>query len=173
MNEFLEKHGYFIEKRGRQIIIHHKTEGFGCIHIIFVCLTLVFLLLSTAFGWFFVLFLIPVVLVYANEVEKRRKHSSQTILDFDDHRFYFNFKKKQKRTYYFENSSSVVTTFEHIGGYASADRTTTEEYRREINIMFNDGDVLTIFSFVSDYEEAEPEVGTLVKWLEKLLNVGS
>ncbi len=171
MNEFLEKHSYFIEKRGRQIIIHHKSIGYGCIHIIFIFLSLIFLALS-AFQWFFVLFLIPVVLIYANEVEKRRKHSNQTILDFDDHRFYFNAKKKQRRTYYFENASSVVTTSEHIGGYASADRTTTEEYRREINVLFNDGDILTIFSFVSDYEEAEPEVGSLVKWLERLLNVG-
>ena len=171
MNEFLEKHGYFIEKRGRQIIIHHKTLGFGCIHIIFVCLAIVLLSLS-AFMWFFVLLLIPVVIVYATEVEKRRKHSNQTILDFDDHRFYFNHKKKQRRTYYFENAGSVVNTTEHIGGYASADRTTTEEYRREVNVMFNDGDILTIFSFISDYEETEPEVDVLIKWLEKLLNVG-
>lgn len=169
MNDFLAKYGYFLEKRGQQVIIHHKVLNYGCIHIIFVVLLIPCMVLSFYFIGF-TLVLIPLAFVYLLEVDKRKKHQRNTILDFQTQEIIIQ-KKKKDLHYSFSNALSVVATSEHIGGFASADKETTEEYRREVNVVFKNSDILTLFSYVSDDEDEEPEVAQLVNWLEKSLKL--
>lgn len=169
MNDFLAKHGYFLQKQGNQVIIHHKKDNYGCIHILFVVLLILSVALSI-FHFAFSLILIPMAFFYFMEIDKRKRSSRNTVIDFGTKEIVVP-KKKSEDRYPFSKASSVVTTSEHIGGYASADRNTTEEYRREIDVFFTDGQTLTVFSFVSDYEEEEPEVKSLIKWLEKAIGV--
>lgn len=169
MNDFLAKYGYYLEKAGNQVIIHHKVTNFGCIHIIFVLLLIPTILLSfKIIAFAFVL--IPITFFYFMEVDKRKKHARNTVIDFGRKELIVPKKKKEIR-YSFSDATSVVTTSEHIGGYASSDRETTEEYRREVNILFANSGIVTIFSFVSDHEEEEQEVQVLVNWLEKAMGI--
>jgi len=169
MNEFLEKHGYFLELKGKSVLVHYKKLNYGCIHILFVLLVIpmvALMFLHLAFG----VALIPLLFFYLMEVDKRNKHADYTIINYKAKSFQTTDKKgKVVKTYPFEKATSVVSTDEHIGGFASAEKTTTEEYRKEINVFFNDGEILTIFSFVSDIDEEEIEIKELVSWLEKIL----
>lgn len=169
MNQFLEKHGYFLEKKGNTVIVKHKKLNYGCIHILFV------FLLIPAIGFTFLhpgfaIALVPLLFFYFMETDKRSKHANYTIINYEKKRFEITNKKgKVVESYSFEKASSVVSTDEHIGGFASADKETTEEFRREINIFFDAGQILTLFSFVSDHDEEEIEVKELVAWLENIL----
>ncbi|WP_162555938.1 hypothetical protein [Reichenbachiella versicolor] len=169
MNRFLEKHGYFLERKGQTVLVHHKKLNYGCIHVLFVfllipCVALTFLHLG------FSLFLVPLLFFYFMEVDKRNKHADYTIINYGKKCFEITDKKgKVIETFEFKKATSVVSTDEHIGGFASADKETTEEYRREINIFFDAGQILTLFSFVSDHDDEEIEVQELVTWLEKIL----
>lgn len=156
-------------KKGQQIIIHHKILNYGCIHVLFIVILVPTIIISF-FVFAFSIILIPLVFFYFMEVDKRKKHDKNTILDLNEGIIIVE-KKKNDQRYPFQEVTSVIATSEHIGGYASADRNTTEEYRREINILFSDGEILTLFSFVSDNENKEEEVQVLISWLEGLFKL--
>ena len=169
MNDFLEKHGYFLERKGQTVRIHHKKLNYGCIHILFVFFLIPTLALSFI-HYGFGLALIPLLFFYFMEVDKRSKHADYMIINYGQKQFEETNKSgKITKIYPFEKATSVVSTDEHIGGFASADKETTEEYRREINVFFEHGEVLTVFSFVSDYDDQEIEVKELLSWLETIL----
>lgn len=170
MNDFLAKHGYFLEQQGKQVIIHHKPESYGCIHIVFVT----FLIPNLFLIYFvpgFALALIPLAFFYFMEVDKRKKHANNVVLDLASKRVIIHKRKKIVEAHRFSDVTSVISTSEHIGGYASSDRNTTEEYRREVNVVFGTADIITLFSIVSDYEDQETEIDQLIKWLEKIFDI--
>jgi len=169
MNEFLEKYGYFIYNSGKnQIFIIRKADNYGCIHILFVLVLIPTVVFTIFLSWQFSFALAGLLFFYFMEIDKRKKHANKTVLDFKEKKFLVYKKDKIAETHLFSDVVSVISTSSHIGGYASSERETTEEYRREVNVIFMTGETLTVFSIVSDFEDDEPEVVSLINWLEKV-----
>ncbi|PIB37098.1 hypothetical protein BFP72_17640 [Reichenbachiella sp. 5M10] len=173
MNDFLDKHGYRIYEGATFVLIRHHSRSTGCVHTIFLSVVVSMTILSLFF--FFTLgdptLLLVSVLVsaaYLLELERRRRDVKKVRLDFEKEEFQV-LKKGKARHFMFRQVIEVVCTSEHIGSYSSAHRRTTEEYKREINVLFQDGYVMTIFSMISDFAEPEPESEELVDWLDRIV----
>ncbi|UXP33518.1 hypothetical protein N6H18_06070 [Reichenbachiella agarivorans] len=175
MNEFLDKHGYRIYQGDSFVMIRHHSRNVGCVHAIFVSVILALVLISFFLFFFTGSYTIAIITIlttvtYLFELDRRRKQVPMLFLDYQQRKFEIKKGKKQE-SYLFDQVLNVVATSEHIGGYASSHRSSTEEYKREINVLFKDGFVLTAFSFISDFEKPEREVNALVSWLERSTRV--
>ncbi|MCV9388446.1 hypothetical protein [Reichenbachiella ulvae] len=172
MNDFLDRHGYRIYQGDSFLMIRHYNRTNGCVHAIFIFIIFSLAVISALFVVFaqsYTMGIITIlaVAVYIFEMERRRKDVKQLFLEVPKRRFRIR-KGKTDQTYPFDQVMQVVSTSEHLGGYASSDRDSTEEYKREINVLFKDGQVLTAFSFISDAEEPEKETLSLIDWLKAL-----
>lgn len=172
MNDFLDRHGYRIYQGDSFLMIRHHNRATGCVHAIFLFVIFSLAIISAFLvvysqSYTMAIITILAVAVYIFEMERRRKDVKQLFLDVSNRRFRIH-RGKKDQTYPFDQVMQVVSTSEHIGGFASSDRASTEEYKREINVLFKDGQVLTAFSFISDVEEPEKETQSLIRWLEKL-----
>ncbi|MBU2916086.1 MULTISPECIES: hypothetical protein [Reichenbachiella] len=173
MNEFLDKHGYRIFEGDSFFMIRHKSGTAGCVHLIFGSIIFALILISFFLFYFMNImavgiFTVLALILYLLELGRRQRDVRKLLIDMDKRRFQLRHGKKESN-YSFEGVFSVVSTTEHIGGYASSDRDTTEEYKREINVLFKDGFVLTVFSYISDYKSDELEAKDLIDWLENLV----
>jgi len=171
MNEFLEKHNYRLYEGDKLLVVKHYNSYLGCIHAIFIGIVSSLFLMSI-FIYQVVIIALLAVVIYIIEFDRRKKQASKIHIDFS--RYCFILKKGKKETIYpFSNVMQVVSTSEHMGGYSSSHRSTTEEYKREINILFKDGFIMTVFSLISDYKTPEKEIDKLVAWLESIVRKGN
>lgn len=164
MNEFLEKHNYRLYEGEKLVVIRHHNANTGCIHAIFIGIVLSLFAMSIVIYQVGIIALLAVG-IYVLEFDRRKKQATRIHLNFGLRKFRFK-KGKETISYDFDQVMQIVSTSENIGSYSSANRATTEEYRREINVLFKDGFVMTIFSLISDYKDPEEEVNMLVSWLE-------
>lgn len=167
MNEFLEKHNYRLYEGDNLIVIKHHNSYLGCIHALFIGIVSSLFFISF-FVYQVVIIALLAVGIYILEFDRRKKQAAKIHVEMNRQRFVLK-KGKNATAYEFDNVLQVVATSEHMGGYSSSQRSTTEEYKREINILFKDGFVMTVFSFISDYETQEKEVDMLVSWLEGIV----
>lgn len=164
MNEFLDKHNYRLYESDNLVVVGHHNNYMGCIHAIFIGIICSLLLLSI-FIYQVIIIVLLAIGIYILEFDRRKKQASEIHVEYGRRRFLL---KKGKKTtpYEFDNVMQVVSTSEHMGGYSSSQRATTDEYKREINVLFKDGFIMTVFSFISDYKTPEKEVDQLIEWLE-------
>ncbi|MGL1888274.1 MAG: hypothetical protein OCD76_17290 [Reichenbachiella sp.] len=173
MNEFLDKHSYRLYQGTNLVMIRHYNSNAGCVHAIFISVIAALFSLSLFLYYFegqvtMLIIMVLASMAYILEFDRRSKQASRLFIDFSDESFQIK-KGKNKEVYDFQNVVQVVCISESLGGYASSNKSTTEEFKREINVLFKDGFVLTAFSFISDSESTEPEVDILVSWLEKVI----
>lgn len=172
MNDFLDRQGYRIYRGESFFVIRHYNRNMGCVHSIFIGI-IASLALIAVFLVFFVdsytvaIITLLAVAIYIFEIDRRKRDVKTLFVDWRK-RVFRVLNGKKEDSYPFERVLQVVSTTEHIGGFASSDRSTTEEYRRNINILFRDGFILTVFTFISDSQENEQETDSLVNWLEGL-----
>lgn len=172
MNDFLDRQGYRIYRGDSFFVIRHYNRNIGCVHTIFIsiisCLAIIAVFLVIFVNSFTMAIITAIaVAIYIYEMDRRKRDVKTLFVDWRK-RIFRVLRGKKEESYPFERVMQVVSTTEHIGGYASSDRKTTEEYRRNINILFRDGFILTVFTFISDSEENERETESLVSWLESL-----
>ncbi|MFY0626229.1 MAG: hypothetical protein JXR07_08045 [Reichenbachiella sp.] len=166
MNEFLEQQGYSIIQKDKKVVIHHKDKNAGCIHFIFIGLLIPSILFSI-FIYAFSLAIAGILFFYIQQLRKERRYSRHIVFDFDSGQVVVN--RNTKFVYRINDIIKIDASVMHSGSYASAHRNTTEEYRKEISLVFDQEKSLILFSFISDLEETEPEIVELVNWLQKLI----
>jgi len=148
--DYIRDNEYKVKQEGQRL--HFKHYSSGRLFVLFIgiicILSSLFIALFDAWALILTAFIIGITI---NEFIKRRsKH--QTTIDFQKLIFEYSDPKNPDLKRHFKDIKHISTTSELLGSYASADKSTTDEYRVTLQARLDSGEVINLFQFNSDYE---------------------
>ena len=154
--KLLNDNGYKVEQTQDSIIIKHSDSDryvIGCIGVLLVLSSLIIMIFSFVFG---IIVLVGSVLVLMKSGNKTTGKSSLT-LNLRERWFESIEERWGRMSRYFDDVTEIEFYSKFFDEYASANKSTTEEYTHDIILKLSSNHKIRLFRFEGDYSEPSKE----------------